>query len=113
MDFIPLIVIGVADSQPKHTNVSIAAREGVFSGSTFLDELLNCGNNKRIYGVLRMKKETFKKLCNWFRKRKLLSDSCYVLIEQQVAQFLWIINYGASLDATSERFRISRELTSW
>jgi hypothetical protein len=88
IDIIPLIAIVVAEDPPKHSNTSIASEEGVLPGADFLQELLNCGNNKRIYRVLQMKKETFKKLCLWFRKRKLLYNSRNIAIEQQVAQFL-------------------------
>ena len=58
-DIIPIIVLGaVEDAKTRRTprNTSLA-------GSDYLRELLSCGNDKRIYGVLRMKKETFRSLC--------------------------------------------------
>jgi hypothetical protein len=61
-------------------------KDGALSGADYLGELLNCDNTKQIYGVLRMKKETFTQLCQRFR-----TDSRETKIEQQLAQFLWII----------------------
>ena len=112
IEVLPLIVIGVVQEAPNRTNAPIRSGGGTLSGADFLHKLLDCGNEKRIYGVLRMRTGTFKELCSWFRRRKLLSDSRNVAIEQQVAQFLWVINYNASISATAERFRISVEPTS-
>jgi hypothetical protein len=112
---IPLIALGAvqgAREAREWSNTSIRIKDGALSGADYLRELLNCGNTKRIYGVLRMKKETFTQLCQWFRKNGHLTDSREIKIEQQVAQFLWIINYSASIDATAERFRVSTEPVS-
>jgi hypothetical protein len=43
-----------------------------------------------IYRMLRMK-ETFTKLCQWFRKNGRLTDSREIKIKQQVAQFLLLV----------------------
>ena len=112
IDLLPFIIIGVVEEAPKHANAPIRSGEGTLSGADFLRELHESDNDKRIYSVLRMKRGTFRELCSWFRKRKLLSDSRNVAVEQQVAQFIWIINYSASLTATAERFRLSLEPTS-
>ena len=56
-----------------------------------------------------MQKETFEKLCSWFKKGDYLKDSRVVSVEQQVAMFLWVITYGASTTATCELFRITIE----
>jgi hypothetical protein len=85
MDFIPLIAMAVVEEAPNHSNSPTTSRDGVLSGSDYLNELLNCGNKKRIYRVLRIKKETFLRLSNLFRKQGLLKDSRYTSIEQQVA----------------------------
>jgi len=112
IELIPLVVIGAVESAPKQSNVPVASALGALSGSDFLRELLNCGNDKRIYRVLRMKKETFRKLCIWFRQKGHLQDSRFIRVEQQVAQFLWIINFNMSIEATAERFRLTNEPVS-
>jgi len=108
-DLIPIIAMAAVQGAPKHSNTPTRSGDGVLSGSDYLDELLKCNNEKRIYGVLRMRKETFLQLCMLLRKKGLLKDSRNVMIEQQVVQFLWIINYSASFEATGERFRLSLE----
>ena len=75
MDFIPLITMRMMEETSNHSNSSITSRDEVLSRSDYLNELLNCSNEKRIYGVLRMKKETFLWLSNLFRKQGLLKDS--------------------------------------
>ena len=109
MDIIPLIAASVAGTAKNWSNTPTTSGEGILSGCDYLNELLNGGNEKRIYGVLRMKKETFLNLCLTLRRKGLLKDSRNVSIEQQLAQFLWIINYSASYDAVAERFRITKE----
>ena len=61
-DIIPIIAIGVAQASrdektPRRTGQS--RRE-------YLNELLS-SNSKRIYEVLRIKRETFCSLCQWFK----------------------------------------------
>jgi hypothetical protein len=109
MDILPLIVMGVVEEAPKHSNILTSSGEGVLSGNDYLNELLNCNNPARIYGVLRMKRKTFLDLCLVLQRKGLLKDSRNVTIEQQVAQFLWVINYSASIALTAERFRLSKE----
>jgi hypothetical protein len=40
-----------------------------------------------------MQKDTFDKLCSWMRRGGYLKDSKKVMIEQQVAMFLYVITY--------------------
>jgi len=54
-----------------------------------------------------MQKDTFNQLCIRLR-RAGLKDSRYILIDQQVVMFLWVLNYSASIQATAERFNIPR-----
>ena len=111
-DIVPLIAIAALEGAPKHSNRPQTSGEGVVSGNDYLRELLNCDDTKRIYKVLRMSRGTFLSLCQLFRQRNLLKDTRNTGVEQQVAQFIWIINYSASFDATAERFRISKEPVS-
>ena len=104
----PLIALG-AVQEARRSNAPRGAGSALSSGADYLRELLNCGNDKRIYSVLRMKKDTFQRLCLWMRKNNYLRDSREVLIDQQVAIFLWVINYSASLPATAERFGLTLE----
>ena len=84
LDIIPLVVVTAVEKAPQYSNKKTVSRTGVLSGSDFVHELLNSGDEKRIYQVLRMKKETFLLLCNWFRQKQLLRDSRNTSIEQQV-----------------------------
>jgi hypothetical protein len=102
-DVVPLILLGAiehtGDTQPAKT-----PRSTGLPGAEYLRELLDCGSHKRIYLVLRITKETFNCLCLWLRKNSDLVDTCYILINEQVAMFLWIINFDVSIEATAERF---------
>ena len=111
-DIVPLIALGAVQESRNSSNTPLGQKESILSGSDYLRELLNCDNESRIYRVLRMKTETFRSLCYWFRIKGGLKDSRYIPVEQQVAQFLWIINYSASYDSTAERFSITKEPVS-
>jgi hypothetical protein len=58
MDILPLIAIAAAQGSRNLSNAPTRSIEGVMSGADFLRELLNYGNKKRIYGVLRMLSRT-------------------------------------------------------
>jgi hypothetical protein len=111
-NIIPIIALGAVQEVRNSSNTPIGSKDGILSGADYLRELLNSGNESRIYRVLRMKKDTFQKLCSWCRTKGGLKESRTVPIEQQVAQFLWILNYSASLDSTAERFSITKEPVS-
>jgi hypothetical protein len=66
----------------------LVSSEPILSGADYLRDLLDWGNHKRIYSVLRMQKETFMSFCSWFRKGGFLKDSRTVGVEQQVAMFI-------------------------
>jgi hypothetical protein len=85
LEIVPLIALGVVQEARNATNTPIRSGSANLSGADYLRELLNCGNEKRIYGVLRMKKDTFIQLCSWFRKNSQLVDSRDISVEQQVA----------------------------
>lgn len=108
LDIVPIIVLGAVDTA-KATEIP---RSTGLPGGDYLRELLNCGNEKRIYEVLRMKRDTFSELYLWLRKKSNLKDSRYILIEEQVAMFLWTINYSASMRVVAERFQHSTEPVS-
>jgi hypothetical protein len=107
-EIVPLIVMGaVAEAKSLKT-----ARNTGQPGGDYLFELLECGNDKRIYSVLRMKKETFERLCLWLRMNTTLKDSRHIQVNEQVFIFLWIINFDASMWETGERFQHSTETIS-
>jgi hypothetical protein len=103
-DMSSIITLG-AVAEARDSREESGVSEPILSGGDYLQDLLNCGNHKRIYMVLRMQKDTFDKLCLWMRSGRYLKDSKRVLVEQQVAMVLWVITYGASTIATCERFR--------
>jgi hypothetical protein len=107
-DMSSIITLG-AVAEARDLREESGLSKPILSGGDYLRDLLNCGNHKRIYLVLRMQKDTFDKLCLWMRRGRYLKDSKRVLVEQQVAMFLWVITYGASTIATCERFRITVE----
>jgi hypothetical protein len=106
-DIVPIIILGAVQEA-----VSKVPRSTGLPGADYLDELLNCGNEKRIYSVLRMKKETFRKLCIRLEKDGGLRSTIHVSVNQQVAIFLWIINFSASMGSTAERFQHFTETIS-
>ena len=107
-DISMLIALGVADHE-RDSKLSQGESLTPFTSGDYLRDLLNCGNDKRIYSVLRMKKKTLKSLCMFMRKEDHLKDSREVLIKQQVLIFLWIITYGVLYTLTKERFGLTLE----
>jgi len=106
-EIISIIALGAVDEAKR----SKKSKTTGLPGAEYLRELLECENEKRIYEVLRMQKDTFNQLCIRLR-RAGLKDSRYILIDQQVAMFLWVLNYSASIQATAERFQHSSETIS-
>jgi hypothetical protein len=106
-DLIPTIILGVAEEArtmrtPRNTGQP---------GGVYLQELLG-SSEKRIYSVLRMKRETFLELCNWLQIHTDLTPSRNISVQEQVAMFLWTINYSASNAVVAERFQHSGETVS-
>jgi hypothetical protein len=74
-DIVPIIALGaVQEAQSK------VLRSTGLPGIAYLKELLNCRNDKRIYSVLRMKRDTFLGLCQWFKNSNSLKDTVYLAI---------------------------------
>jgi hypothetical protein len=107
-DIISIVALGVVEEAKR----SKTPKTTGLPGAEYLRELLQSGNEKRIYEVIRMQKETFDQLCLRLRRNAGLKDSRHILVDQQVAIFLWIINYSASITATAERFQHSTETIS-
>jgi hypothetical protein len=110
LDIIPVIAIGVVQEEQERGKKRVPRSTGQ-RGGDYLRELLNCGSDKRIYGVLRMQKGTFEALCVKLRKNGL-KDTRHLRVEEQVGMFLWTINYSASSRAVAERFQHSGETVS-
>ena len=106
-DIIPAIIIRAI----KATKAEKTPRNTGQPGQQYLHELLQ-SSPKRIYDVLRMKKETFFKLCDWLEVNTELAPSRYITIQEQAAMFLWTLNYSASNRQVAERFQHSRETIS-
>jgi hypothetical protein len=104
---IPAIVLGAVEytmEERAHHQTGLAGRE-------YLRELLS-STDLRIYEVLRMKKETFFHLCDWLEANTELRDTWRTSIQEQVAMFLWTLNFGASARQVKERFQHSQETIS-
>ena len=82
-DLSALITLGVVNKaqESKEELLVSSNNKPILSRADYLRDLLNCGNYKRIYSVLRMQKETFKKLCLWFREGGYLKDSRVVSVK--------------------------------
>jgi hypothetical protein len=106
-EIIPIIALGAVEA----TKGARTSRSTGQPGGDYLRELL-ASSEKRVYEVLRMKKATFCELCLWLRRNGNLKDSRFILIEEQVAMFLWTINYSASTRVVAERFQHSTEPVS-
>jgi len=106
-DIIPAIVLGVVQSAKTE---KIPQSTGL-PGSEYLFKLLQ-SSPKCIYDVLRMQRTTFCKLCDWLEANTPLKASRNTSIQEQVAMFLWTINYSASNRQVMERFQHSGETIS-
>jgi hypothetical protein len=108
-DIIPIIAFGAVEEELERGKSRLLRSTGV-KGGDYMRELLNCGNDQRIYEVLRMQKGTFLSLCTALRKH--LKDSYHIKIEEQVGMFLWTINYSTSNGVVAERFQHSKSTVS-
>ena len=106
-EIVPLIAISAAQAS---MDTKTPQRTGQ-SGSDYLEELLN-STPKRIYEVLRMQRETFYSLCRWLEDNTTLRSTWRTSIEEQVAMFLWTMNFSASNRQVCERFQHSGETVS-
>ena len=106
-DLIPLIVVGAIEASKSER----VPRNTGQKGGVYLQELL-ASTPRRIYDVLRMKKETFISLCTWLQVNGGLAPSRYIAVDEQVFMFLWTLNYSASNRQVEERFQHSGETVS-
>ena len=104
---LPAIALGAIEA----TKSQQTPRNTGLPGGVYLQELLE-SSDKRIYDVLRMKKETFNELCNWLKVYTELTPQRVISVEEQVAMFLWTINYSASVRQVEERFQHSTDSIS-
>jgi hypothetical protein len=75
-----LRIVKAAKSQRVPWNTSVL-------GGVYLQDLLE-SSERRVYDVLRMKRETFLKLCNWLKAKGGLITGRKMLVKMQVAMFL-------------------------
>jgi hypothetical protein len=87
-----------------------------WSGQEVVDNLLNCGNVRRIQSQLRMKLDTFYQLRDWLLLHTELRSSVFgsrvVSIEEKLVIFIFIASTNASNRAAQERFNRSGSLIS-
>jgi hypothetical protein len=107
---VPIIAIGVVGAIGEEEKERVILQTGL-PGAEYIRELLS-SHPKRIYDVLRMKKDTFLDLCQWLKEYTALNSSWRISIEEQVAMFLWTVNYSASNRQVQERFQHSNETVS-
>ena len=66
-------------------------RDSILSGHEYVVEVLN-GHRSRCFDSFRMEKNVFKALCRVLKENNFLKDSKYILVEEQVSIFLYIIS---------------------
>ena len=84
-------------------------------GRDYVRELLNCGNQRRCFEVLRMSLTTFQALVHWLVINTELKGSriqAGLQIEEKVMIFLYIISRGALNRDAAERFSHSNQTIS-
>lgn len=106
-DLIPEIIIGVVQSVQEEKSVHMTGQ----AGHEYLQELLS-SSPLRVYEVLRIEKESFLELCDWLETNTDLRPTWRVSVQEQVAMFLWTLNYSASNRQVKERFQHSQETVS-
>jgi hypothetical protein len=108
-ELIPLVAIGAAQATKLGRGTP---RSTGLPGRVYVHELFQNGTPRRIYDVLRMQKETFFKLCDWLESNTDIESSRHISVQEQVAMFLWTINFSASNRQVMERFQHSGETVS-
>ncbi|KAK9324115.1 hypothetical protein V1517DRAFT_79325 [Lipomyces orientalis] len=99
-----------------HSNSPETTRlySNLHTGQEYVDDLLHCGNERRIYRVLRLTLPTFYTLWDWCLEHTQLrsSKTRRLSIEEKLVMFLWTMNEGASNRVVQERFFHSVETVS-
>jgi hypothetical protein len=108
-ELIPLAVIGAVQAMKLERGTP---RSTGLPGRVYLNEFFQNGTPRRIYDVLRMQKETFFKLCDWLESNTDIESLRYISVQEQVAMFLWTINFSVSNKQVMERFQHSGEIVS-
>lgn len=114
-DLIGPIVTSMIDED--NTRTKQACRTGL-AGKLYMEKLLNCQHQKRVYEFLRMQLPSFYALRDWCLANTTLKSSRSrqstrgVTIEEKLAIFLYIVSNGASNRNTQEQFSHSGETIS-
>ncbi|XP_060971415.1 protein ALP1-like isoform X1 [Cannabis sativa] len=86
-------------------------RNSALSGHEYVMEVLH-GHDSRCYDLFRMDKDVFKLFCGVLKEKKLLKNSRYLSVEEQVAMFLFVIGHNERHRVVAERFQHSTSTTS-
>ncbi|XP_062094130.1 protein ALP1-like [Humulus lupulus] len=86
-------------------------RNSTLSGHEYVMEVLH-GHWSRFYDLFRMNKDVFKLFCGVLKEKKLLKNSRYLSVEEQVAMFLFVIGHNEQHRVVVERFQHSISITS-
>ncbi|XP_058072322.1 uncharacterized protein LOC131221170 [Magnolia sinica] len=77
----------------------------------YVDEIIR-GDDTSCISQLRMRRNTFFRLCNLMRKKGLLNDTRMICMEEQLAMFLHTLGHNATNRAIGSRFSHSGETVS-
>jgi hypothetical protein len=80
------------------------ATKRLWTGSEYVNNLLNCGNLTRIHNILRMNLETFYLLRDWLVSNTKLKSSRKVAVEEKLLIFITIASTGLSNRRIQEQF---------
>jgi hypothetical protein len=105
---IPVLVATVLSAQGKQRLQSNRCT----TGQEWVDDVLNCGNDKRIRNQLRMQLNTFSSLRDWLCINTTLHSSRWVSIEEKLFIFIWITSSRLSNRSAQERFNRSPSVIS-
>lgn len=87
------------DKIPAHLSPS--------TGSSYVQDIIECGNPARIHHFFRMPLSTFQQLCDWMTQNNLLKPARYITVEEQLAIFLNIVGKSISNRDAQEVFQHS------
>ena len=85
-----------------------ACRTSPLSGRDYVAELLaSSSNERRMYEVLRMPRNTFLDLKNWMVTNAGLQETKKISVDQQLVMFIAIAGHRSTNREVQERFQVS------
>ena len=80
--------------------------DSILSGHEYVNEIMQ-GNPAHSQEMLRMSKEAFSNLCEYFRGKGWLQNSRYISVEEKMAMFLYSLSQQHTMRSIKRRFNHS------